>query len=382
MEKNIGIYYASKHGQTEKIAHFLGDCFRSRDWEVYVTNLQERAGTPDVSIFSAVLVGGPVYREHYPSSLGSFVTKNRRRLMVLPSTGFFSTCLAATPGTVESHLESLGPIRKFLHTVSWAPNWIASFPGALNYRDYNPLLRWIMEGISRRQGGPTDTSKDYELTRWQDVARFAQDFDQNALGSPYRAEMYSLATRTLDELMPQFEQRIVQEITIQASPQEIGSAIESMELADMPLAGIIARIRNLGRPGDGHPISFPRAAVAFGALPIPPKQPHELAGALVGQFWKRDFGIHPMRNLKDFQAFQDPAYTKTITNFWFDDCHHGKTLVRTETRVHSLGAKSRRRFHGYWSIVSPGVRLYMASLLRGIARSALRQRRAHKVLAA
>jgi len=382
MEKNIGIYYASKHGQTEKIANFLGDCFRSRDWEVYVTDLDKGAGTPEISTFSVVLIGGPVYRERYPRPLARFVMKNRLQLRALPSTGFFSTCLTATPATRESYLASLRPVRKFLHHVSWAPDWIASFPGALNYREYNPLLRWIMEGIARKEGGPTDTSKDYELTRWQDVARFAQDFDHNAFESPYRAESISLATRTLDELMPQFEQRTVQEVTVAASPNEVGAAIESMELADMPLAEILAWIRNFGRTSGEHPITFQQAAAAFGVLAIPTKQPHEIVGALVGQFWKRDYGIQVVRNLEDFQAFHDPAYTKVATNFWFDDCRHGKTVVRTETRIHSLGSKSRRRFHGYWSIVSPGVRLFMGSTLRGVARRVFRRRREGRLLAA
>ena len=382
MEKNIGIYYASKHGQTEKIANFLGDCFCSRDWEVYVTDLARGAGTPEISTFSAVLIGGPVYRERYPSPLGRFVRKNRLQLAALPSTGFFSTCLAATPTTRESYLESLRPVRRFLDDVSWTPNWIASFPGALNYREYNPLLRWIMEGIARKEGGPTDTSKDYELTRWQEVVRFAQDFDHGALDSPYRAESISLATRTLDELMPQFEQRMVQEIRVPASPEEVGAAIESMERADMPLAEILVWIRNLGRTSDEHPVTFQQAAAAFGVLPIPTKQPHEVVGALIGQFWKLDYGIRLVRNLQEFQAFHDPGYTKAVTNFWFDDYRRGKTVVRTETRIHSLGTKSRRRFHGYWSIVSPGVRLYMGSTLRAIARSAFRRRREHHVITA
>ena len=38
MEKNIGIYYFSKYGQTQKIAHFLSECFRDRDWDVRVSN--------------------------------------------------------------------------------------------------------------------------------------------------------------------------------------------------------------------------------------------------------------------------------------------------------------------------------------------------------
>jgi hypothetical protein len=302
--------------------------------------------------------------------------------MALPSTGFFSTCLTATPGTREAYLESLGPVSKFLEEVSWTPDWIASFPGALNYREYNPLVRWVMKRISQKEGGPTDASRDYELTRWEEVSRFAQDFDEGAAQSPYRAETIALATRTLNELMPEFEQRIVQEITIQASPEEVRSAIESMELSDMPLAEILAWVRNLGHASEEHPVTFQQAAAAFGMLPIATKQPHEIAGGLVGQFWKRDYGIQLMRNAEEFRAYADPAFTKVITNFWFDEYREGKTAVRTETRIHSLGPKSRRRFHGYWSVVSPGIRLYMGSTLRGIARAVFRRRREHHVLAA
>ncbi|HXX19201.1 MAG TPA: flavodoxin domain-containing protein [Candidatus Acidoferrum sp.] len=383
MEKNIGIYYVSKHGQTDKIAHFLGECFAGRGWEVYVTNLRNHeAGTPDVSNFSAVLIGAPMYMQHYPRAVREFVSRNRRELMAIPSTGFFSTCLTATRGTREAYLESLEPVRNFLDEVAWTPDWIVSFPGALNYREYDPLTRWVMKRVAQKEGGPTDTSKDYELTRWEEVSRFAQDFDEDTLQSPYRAETISLATRTLNELMPELEQRLVQEITIPASPEEVRSAIESMELADMPLADLLAWIRNLGRASEEHPVTFQQAATTFGALPIVSKQPHEIAGGLVGQFWKRNYGIRMMRNLEEFKAFDDPAFTKTLTNFWFDDYHDGKTLVRTETRIHSLGPKSRRRFHGYWSIVSVGVRLYMGSALRGIARSVFRRHREHHVLAA
>ena len=383
MEKNIGIYFSSKHGQTGKIAHFLGECFTGRGWDAYVTDLHDgAAGTPEVNNFSAVLIGAPMYMHHYPEAVREFIVRNRMELMALPSTGFFSTCLAATPGTREAQLESLAPVRQFLDEVSWTPDWIASFPGALNYREYNPIVRSIMKRISRQEGGPTDTSKDCELTRWEEVSRFAQDFDEGAEGSPYHAAAISLATRTLNGLMPEFEQRMVQEITIQASPEEVRSAIEAMELSDMPLAEVLAWIRNLGRTGEAHPVNFEQAAAAFGALPIATKQTHEVVGGLIGRFWKRDYGIRLMRNVEEFKAFQDPAYTKALTNFWFDDYREGKTTVRTETRIHSLGVKSRRRFHGYWSVVSLGVRIYMGSVLRGIARSAFRRRREHHVLAA
>jgi menaquinone-dependent protoporphyrinogen IX oxidase len=80
MEGNIGIYDVSKHGQTRKIAHFLGDCFRARDWDVYVTDLGDRSGTPEVSAFSAVLIGAPVYMERYPRTLRDFIAPHRWEL--------------------------------------------------------------------------------------------------------------------------------------------------------------------------------------------------------------------------------------------------------------------------------------------------------------
>ncbi len=382
MEKRVGIYFASKHRQTEKIAHFLGECFANRGWDIHVTNLREHAGVPEICNFDAVLIGAPMYMHRYARAVRQFIKDNRGELMRTGSTGFFSTCLTATPGTRESYLESLGPVRKFLDEVAWTPQWIASFPGALNYRDYNPLVRLVMKRILQQEGVPTDTTKDYEFTRWDEVSRFAQDFAEGVTQSPYRGDSVALSTRTLNALMPDFEQRIVQQMTVQASPEEVRSAIQTMELADMPLAEFLVRIRNLGRKSEEHPVTFQEAAAAFGALPIAIAQPHELAGGLIGQFWTREFGIRMMRNLEEFRAFADPAYAKALTNFWFDDYRDGKTVVRTETRIHSLGPVARRRFRWYWLAVSLGIRLYMHSVLRGIPRCVLRRRGEHHALAA
>jgi menaquinone-dependent protoporphyrinogen oxidase len=37
-----------------------------------------------------------------------------------------------------------------------------------------------MKRIARKQGGPTDTSRDYEFTNWDDVARLAAQVAQLA----------------------------------------------------------------------------------------------------------------------------------------------------------------------------------------------------------
>jgi menaquinone-dependent protoporphyrinogen oxidase len=43
------------------------------------------------------------------------------------------------------------------------------------YSQYGFFLRWIMRMIARRNGEPTDTSRDHDYTDWAAVDRFAQD---------------------------------------------------------------------------------------------------------------------------------------------------------------------------------------------------------------
>jgi menaquinone-dependent protoporphyrinogen oxidase len=40
------------------------------------------------------------------------------------------------------------------------------------YTRYNPVVRWVIKRISKRRGGPVDTSRDHEVTDWAQVRRF------------------------------------------------------------------------------------------------------------------------------------------------------------------------------------------------------------------
>lgn len=377
MMNHIGIYFTTRRYQTQKIANYLAQWFRKCGAEVEVIDLarlDERSPLP--TDFDGVLIGAPVYMCGYPRKLVRFVRQRREALNRVQTTGFFSVSLTATPETPEAHAESLGPVRRFLDATAWSPQWVASFPGALNYREYNPVLRSIMRNISAKQGWPTDTRQDYYFTRWGEVSQFAADFFNGEASSRYRAATFAHATRTLNALMPDFEQRIVQQVKVAAAPEEIRAAIETMQVEDMPLAGLLAWIRNLGQHAPAHSprILFQEAAEAFGSLVVPSTQQHEIAGALVGQFWGRDYDIRRLRNIEEFRDFAQPGYAKVLTNFWFDEHQNGYTILRTETRVHSTSAEAARKFRAYWTVVGLGVRLYMRSVLRGIRRS-VQQRR-------
>ena len=380
---SIGIYFVSKYGQTRKIAQFLTTQFGNLGLQARSIDVSDVSSDSTKTLeFDALLIGAPVYQGSYPSAVRRFIENHRRELLTATRTGFFSTCLAATPGTADSYRESLVPVRKFLDDVAWTPQWIATFPGALNYREYTPVVRWVLKRISVQSGGPGNTSKDHELTRWDEVARFAEQFANDAGESEFRATSVPLATRVLNVLMPEYEHRLVQRLAVRATPDQVGAALKSLERADMPFAEWLAGVRDFGKPNGNPPPDLFHAAEAFGGTAIDTGQPHEVAGGLVGQFWKRDYGIRRVPDAASFQEFSDPEYSKALTNFWFDEFRDGKTVIRTETRIHSLGPAAQRSFRVYWFVVGLGIRLYMSSILRGVRRAAARGAWNPKIMAA
>ena len=157
-----------------------------------------------------------------------------------------------------------------------------------------------------------------------------------------------------------------------ALQEDVRAAIASLKLDDMRLAQFLARVRNLGSSRPSGSETFAEASAHFGTVMLGSASQWEIVGGLIGQFWNRAYGIRGFKHGYEFRDFADPNYTKTVTNFWFADYREGNTLLRTETRVHSLGPWARRSFALYWALVGFGVRLYMASVLRGIRKSAIR----------
>lgn len=52
----------------------------------------------------------------------------------------------------------------------------AQIAGALKYTEYDYFKRLIMKMISKKEGGATDTSQDYEYTKWDEVTKFVNEF--------------------------------------------------------------------------------------------------------------------------------------------------------------------------------------------------------------
>jgi menaquinone-dependent protoporphyrinogen oxidase len=91
---------------------------------------------------------------------------------------FFSVSLSAA----SEHLAEKEAARKLGEALpaasGWTPATVVSLAGRLAYTKYGFLKRQLMKRIARKEGAPTDTSRDYEFTNWEKVDLLAATIDR------------------------------------------------------------------------------------------------------------------------------------------------------------------------------------------------------------
>ena len=171
----ILIVHASKYGQTAKIADRIANVMRVEGADTVVMRADEVPVTIDLTGFAGVIVGAPVLVGKHPKPARRFVIAQRATLDHLP-TAFYSVSNSAAGKELSHQVAAQRMISEFLEATKWRPTRTASFAGAVAYTKYGPFTKWIMKRISLKAGGPTDTTRDHELTDWSVVDRFAREF--------------------------------------------------------------------------------------------------------------------------------------------------------------------------------------------------------------
>jgi menaquinone-dependent protoporphyrinogen oxidase len=194
---NVLIVYGTSHGQTRKIARRIEEHLVARGIAVEAHDVRNLSRTFQVSQYDGVIVGGRIWMSKVPKNLREFVRGYRPQLESRPS-ALFSVCLAVLNTTPEAKAEVAGMLPKFEQATGWRPLRSVIFAGALPYTRYNFFLRWVMKRIATMAGRDTDTSRDYEYTDWDEVARFAEDFaDQMQPRAPVQPEARAAAVSPL-----------------------------------------------------------------------------------------------------------------------------------------------------------------------------------------
>lgn len=164
----IVVAYASKDGQTRKIAEGVAEHIRERGNDAVVV---DAARTQTLDHVDAVIVAAPVRYGKHLAPAEDFVRKNRSILAAVPS-GFLSVSMTVTYDPAAAAKTTA----EFMARTAWKPTLVEDVGGALRYRDYGFLTRMLVLAIAKSHGEPTDTSRNHELTDWAKLDRFVDRF--------------------------------------------------------------------------------------------------------------------------------------------------------------------------------------------------------------
>jgi menaquinone-dependent protoporphyrinogen oxidase len=170
---DVLILYASKHGHTAKIARRIADTMRADGLEPDLRGA-ESAGELSPDGYGAVVVGASIHVGHHQREIVDWVKTHRAALAETPN-AFFSVCLAAADDTDEARAVASKYIDDFEDETGWSPDTRTTFAGALQYLEYDFLTRTLIRLMMRRDGHPTDTSRDFDYTDWDAVERFGHE---------------------------------------------------------------------------------------------------------------------------------------------------------------------------------------------------------------
>lgn len=164
MNRKLLVVYASRYGQTEKIARRIAAVAQTEGIAAEAVAV-EKAVLGDCS---DVVVAGSVYFGRHARRLVRFVRRNLGALGKRHA-AFVSVC-----GSLELAQSFLV---RFARETGWLPDVAVTFAGATPYTRYGWLVRLIVRrAAAAEHRGDTDTSRDYEYTDWAAVDAFAHKF--------------------------------------------------------------------------------------------------------------------------------------------------------------------------------------------------------------
>jgi len=184
------------------------------------------------------------------------------------------------------------------------------------------------------------------------------------------------AASPLDPFMPAYDVAERHEIAIAAPAGITMAAARDMDIYRSPLVRVIFAIRTLparlrGAP-PREPASLLSETLALGWRVLADQPGRAIVVGAVTQPWHADVkfrGLPP----DAFVAFAEPGYAKIAWTLEAIPLGPSTSRFRTETRVSTTDARSRRLFRRYWAVFSPGILLIRRASLRLVKAEAERR---------
>ena len=166
------IIYSTTDGHTKKICDFINSNSIKNNFEVLSI---DKISNLDIEKYELIVLGASIrYGKHSPLVF-KFV-KNYKKILDEKKNAFFSVNVVARKPE-KSSPETNPYIKKFLKKTNWVPKKIGVFAGKVDYPNYNFINKLVIRFIMYITKGPTDISRSYEFTNWNNIKKFAQELD-------------------------------------------------------------------------------------------------------------------------------------------------------------------------------------------------------------
>jgi menaquinone-dependent protoporphyrinogen oxidase len=179
----IVIVYATREGQTRKVADYLANHLRPQGVAVQLFDAKGVDEPFQLAGYEAAIVAASIHAGKHEPEIVRFVKRHRDALDRIPS-AFVSLSLSevnaedaarSAEDRVKAKKDVARMLEEFYAETGWRPGRALPVAGALLYRQYGFIMRYVMKQISKKAGGPTDTSRDYEFTDWAALEVFAEE---------------------------------------------------------------------------------------------------------------------------------------------------------------------------------------------------------------
>lgn len=158
------IGYATKEGQTRKIARHVADRLVDMGHSVELGPLGD-LGPLDLTRFDGAILAGSLHVGHYQKALSDFADKQAVRLNDMP-TLMISVSLAAAGHDAEEWRSLEGILSDFTEATGWTPGQVAEVAGAYTPSRYDIFRRFAMRRIITVKDPTADMDWDKEYTDW------------------------------------------------------------------------------------------------------------------------------------------------------------------------------------------------------------------------
>jgi menaquinone-dependent protoporphyrinogen oxidase len=183
------VFYATSEGQTRRIAERLAAVLREEGFDSRAIDVGDPAvARINWTMVRGVLVGASLHRHEHQQSAAAFVKAHAAELNRRPSV-FFSVSLSAASRNPDEVEAARDIARAFPAAAGWQPHDVVTIAGSLAYSHYDFLTRLLMKRIARKEGAPTDTSRDYEMTDWAMVDGLGREMAGLLRDAPWRARV-------------------------------------------------------------------------------------------------------------------------------------------------------------------------------------------------